>query len=126
MDDGSTDESGIICDCYAAQDRRIAVIHKENGGVSDARNYGLDRASGEYICFVDSDDYVGPDYLKAMIELINDHHADLAIVSNTIVFGDIQAITSAPEQLKFHMRLSKMNIGSPRGDYRKARRRAEL
>ena len=88
VDDGSTDESGIICDRYALQDKRIAVIHKENGGVSDARNYGLDHASGEYICFVDSDDYVGPDYLNAMIELIIEYHADLAIVSSTIVFGD--------------------------------------
>ena len=58
IDDGSTDNSGAICDQYAAQDARIRVFHKANGGVSSARNLGLDEARGEWICFVDSDDEV--------------------------------------------------------------------
>lgn len=58
IDDGSTDSSGAICDKYAAQDSRIRVFHKENGGVSSARNLGLDNAKGEWITFVDSDDWV--------------------------------------------------------------------
>lgn len=58
IDDGSTDNSGNICDEYAEKDDRIIVIHKENGGVSSARNKGLDIASGEYVTFVDSDDYI--------------------------------------------------------------------
>ena len=59
VDDGSTDNSGEICDEYAGKDPRIIVIHKENGGVSSARNHGLDIARGEYITFVDSDDQIG-------------------------------------------------------------------
>lgn len=58
IDDGSTDNSGKICDEYAAKDNRIKVIHKQNGGVSSARNFGLDIAKGDYIGFVDSDDYI--------------------------------------------------------------------
>jgi len=58
VDDGSTDGSSQICDEYKKKDRRIQVIHKENGGLSDARNYGMKYAKGEYIAFLDSDDYV--------------------------------------------------------------------
>lgn len=65
IDDGSTDASGAICDKYAEQDSRIRVFHKSNGGVSSARNLGLDNAKGEWITFVDSDDYVDPDWLTA-------------------------------------------------------------
>lgn len=63
IDDGSTDNSGKICDEYAKQDSRIRVFHKENGGVSSARNLGLDNAKGNWICFCDSDDYVLPNWL---------------------------------------------------------------
>ena len=63
IDDGSTDSSGAICDEYAEQDARIRVFHKENGGVSSARNVGLDNARGEWYAFVDSDDSVSPHYL---------------------------------------------------------------
>ena len=58
VDDGSKDGSGRICDEYAQKDSRIKVLHKENGGLSDARNYGTERASGDYIVYIDSDDYV--------------------------------------------------------------------
>lgn len=58
VDDGSTDGSGLICDEYAARDKRIKVIHKQNGGLSDARNVGLERCGGRYVTFIDSDDYV--------------------------------------------------------------------
>ena len=64
VDDGSPDNSGAICDDYAARDPRIRVFHKENGGVSSARNLGLDHARGEWIAFVDSDDTVGEKYLE--------------------------------------------------------------
>lgn len=64
VDDGSPDNSGKICDDYAARDSRIRVFHKENGGVSSARNLGLDNARGEWIAFVDSDDWVGEKYLE--------------------------------------------------------------
>lgn len=79
VDDGSKDSSGKICDQYAAKDTRIKVIHKENNGVSSARNYGIDNATGEYICFVDGDDYVMNDYIEYMLELIKKENADISI-----------------------------------------------
>ena len=67
VDDGSTDKSGNICDEYADKESRIRVFHKENGGVSSARNFGIDNANGDYICFIDSDDYVNGDYLELLM-----------------------------------------------------------
>ena len=58
VDDGSTDASGALCDLWQSKDHRIQVFHKPNGGLSDARNYGLERASGDYVCFTDSDDWL--------------------------------------------------------------------
>ena len=71
IDDGSKDKSGEICDEYAIRDSRIKVFHKENGGVSSARNVGLDNATGEWIAFVDSDDWVGARYLGNLIAHYN-------------------------------------------------------
>lgn len=68
IDDGSSDLSGEICDDYVEKDARIRVFHKENGGVSSARNLGLDNAQGEWICFIDSDDWVEVDFLKELIQ----------------------------------------------------------
>lgn len=70
VDDGSPDNCPKICDEYAQKDNRIKVIHKENGGLSDARNAGIDVAAGKYIAFVDSDDYVSNDYIEYMYNLI--------------------------------------------------------
>lgn len=74
VDDGSTDRSGGICDEYAQRDSRIRVFHKENGGVSSARNVGLDNARGEWVCFVDSDDTVAKCYLEVLLKsaIVND------------------------------------------------------
>ena len=63
INDGSKDQSGDICDEYAAKDSRVKTVHKTNGGVSSARNAGLRIAQGEYIAFIDSDDYIDNDYL---------------------------------------------------------------
>ena len=68
IDDGSPDGSGTICDGYEARDARVRAVHKENGGVSSARNLGIDQARGRYIVFIDSDDYVGTDYLKELLD----------------------------------------------------------
>ena len=79
VDDGSTDGSGAICDDYARRDARVRAFHKANGGLSDARNHGLERMRGETVAFVDSDDYVGPDCLRILQEMI-DGGADVAVV----------------------------------------------
>lgn len=68
VDDGSPDRSGEMCDAYLEKDARVQVIHKKNGGVSSARNVGLDHARGEYVVFVDSDDYLGEAYLRELYE----------------------------------------------------------
>ena len=75
VDDGATDHSGVLCDRIAEKDARIRVIHKPNGGVSSARNAGIDAATGEYITFCDSDDYLEPDYLELLLRAKNDNPA---------------------------------------------------
>lgn len=79
VDDGSPDNCPAICDEYACADSRVRVIHKENGGLSSARNAGLDIARGEYITFVDSDDWIAADMLETLYRLIRDTGAELAI-----------------------------------------------
>lgn len=78
VDDGSPDNCGKICDEYAEQDNRIKVIHKLNGGVSSARNAALNVATGEYVGFVDADDWIEPDMYRTLIELITDDDIDIA------------------------------------------------
>lgn len=78
VDDGSTDSSGKICDEYQKDDLRVVVVHKKNGGLSDARNVGLEIAKGEYIGFVDSDDYIEPDMYKILYDNCIKYSADLA------------------------------------------------
>jgi glycosyltransferase involved in cell wall biosynthesis len=79
VDDGSPDNCGKICDEYAKKDSRIEVIHKINGGLSDARNVGINRANGRYIGFVDSDDYIKEDMYEKLINLIKEYDADISI-----------------------------------------------
>lgn len=68
IDDGSSDSCGIICDEYAAIDKRVRVFHKHNGGVSSARNLGLEKASGQWVTFIDADDVVSPTYIEGLLE----------------------------------------------------------
>ena len=82
VDDGSPDNCPQICDEYAAKDKRIIVIHKENGGLSDARNAGLDICKGEYISFVDSDDWVDEKYIEILQNLSIKENADITIGEN--------------------------------------------
>lgn len=78
VDDGSPDNCGKICDEYAAQDERVIVVHKSNGGLSDARNAGLDIATGQYIGMVDSDDWLDVDMYESMYKNIVTYDADIA------------------------------------------------
>ncbi len=79
IDDGSTDNSGKMCDDYAEKDGRIRVHHKIRGGVSSARNKGLKLAKGDFICFIDSDDYIHPQMLEILHKQIADNECDIAI-----------------------------------------------
>lgn len=89
VDDGSPDGCGKICDEYGVKDPRVKVVHKENGGLSDARNAGLDAAGGEYIAFVDSDDYIAGDYVETLLDVLEKNQGDVAMCS--------YAVTSSPE-----------------------------
>ena len=79
VDDGSPDKCGEICDLYALKDKRIKVIHKENGGLSDARNIGTKAANGKYIAFIDSDDYISSDYFEYLYSLLIKTGADISV-----------------------------------------------
>ncbi len=79
IDDGSTDSSGKICDEYCGRDSRVRVFHKVNGGLSSARNKGLDEAKGEHICFIDSDDVVATDYLEKLYNAVSADGIDMAL-----------------------------------------------
>jgi raffinose-raffinose alpha-galactotransferase len=79
VDDGSTDQSGMLCDELATKDERIHVIHKKNGGLSSARNSGLEHASGEWVTFIDSDDWVTEDYVSGMYNTAEMSKADVVI-----------------------------------------------
>lgn len=81
IDDGSKDQSGSLCDEYAQKDDRIRVLHKENGGLSSARNAGIEVATGKYIAFVDSDDWIDPEMYAVLTGLLEKNQADLAICS---------------------------------------------
>lgn len=94
VDDGSTEKSEIICDYYATLDYRIMVLHKHNGGVSLARNLGLDFACGKYICFIDSDDYILPDYLAVLFSTIEKTNADYVSQNLCFVKADTEAVFS--------------------------------
>lgn len=85
VDDGSTDSSGKMCDEYAAKDDRVRVFHKENGGLSDARNFGVQKARGDLVSFIDSDDCVTEDYLQYLYDLKEKYGADMACADSIVV-----------------------------------------
>ena len=88
VDDGSKDNSGKICDELEQKDNRIKVIHKENGGLSDARNAGLKIATGKYIGFVDSDDYIQEDMFETLYKLNKENNSDISIVSYYEIYNE--------------------------------------
>ena len=88
VDDGSWDYTGEILDNYAKKDRRIKVIHKENGGVSSARNKGIEAAEGDYIGFIDGDDLIEPEMYKTLVDLLEEENADIAHCGYQMVFPD--------------------------------------
>ena len=95
IEDGSPDNSGILCDEYAAKDTRVRVFHKGNGGVSSARNLGMAEAAGGYIAFADSDDWMEPDELEVLYRLVTEHSADSAGCAHNNVDGSGACIPEA-------------------------------
>lgn len=104
VDDGSPDNCGKICDEYAQKDHRIEVIHKSNGGLSDARNKGLEIAKGEYIGFVDSDDYIESDMYEVLYNLLKQYNADVSICNFYTVSQGKIAIKNVDNGIKEYNR----------------------
>lgn len=88
VDDASTDNCPVICNMAAKNDNRIKVIHKCNGGAASARNVGLNISNGDYICFVDSDDYVEKDYVKTLVKVLEEKKADVAVCGFWYLYRD--------------------------------------
>ena len=96
VDDGSPDNCGKICDDFARKDNRIKVIHKKNGGLSDARNVAIDVAKGEYITFVDSDDFVTSDYVETLYHLVKKYQCKVGVAWLRTFHEGCEAGTNQP------------------------------
>lgn len=101
VDDGSPDSSPMKCDEWAKRDARITVIHKENGGLSDARNVGMRKATGKYLAFVDSDDFVHKDMYSTMIDAMRNSEADVAVCGRYLFGKAITEQFCLPHQESF-------------------------
>lgn len=113
VDNGSTDRSGTIADEYAAKDSRIRVIHRERGNIGAGRNTGLNAAQGEYIAFVDDDDWAEPDFLEFLYKLANENHADVSICGAADKVFDEKRVMTAEEALIELMWRKKYNMAFP-------------
>lgn len=101
VDDGSPDRCGQMCDDFAAGDNRITVIHKKNGGLSDARNTGMAHASGDYLCFVDSDDYLALNAISVLLETALEHDADIVCgIHQSFYDGETVAVEDHEPQVE--------------------------
>ena len=100
VDDGSPDQCGEICDNAKEQDKRIRVIHKKNGGLSDARNVGIDVAKGDYLLFIDSDDFVAPNMVEKLYKALNENDADYAMCGTVKVLDGKELAVVSKTQLQ--------------------------
>lgn len=98
VDDGSTDHSPQICDNYANSDVRITVYHNSNYGASYSRNFGIDRSQGKYLTFIDSDDWIGKNYLSNLVQAIEQTDSDLAISSYYLEYADRSVLDSVDKR----------------------------
>jgi len=98
VNDGSPDSCPAMCDAWAEKDSRIKVIHKANGGLSDARNHGTALASGDFISFIDSDDYASSDYVEYLYRLLKENNADISVGSYRYVYGDGEMFENQPAE----------------------------
>ena len=90
VDDGSPDGSGAVCDRFAAKDNRIRVIHKQNGGTCDARNKGIEQAHGEYLVVIDGDDWLAPDYIEYLLDLIQRPGVNMSMTDSVFTTRDLR------------------------------------
>ena len=107
IDDGSPDNCGIIMEQYAKKDKRIGVYHKKNGGLSDARNFGIHRVTGEYITFIDSDDWVSPYYISNLYKAIKKDDSDISASWFTEIYKENSKEVKGEEYLKNYKCLSR-------------------
>lgn len=113
VDNGSTDRSGQIVDEYAARDSRVRVLHRERGNIGAGRNTGLDAARGEYIAFIDDDDWAEPDFLAFLYRLAEENRADVAVCGAADKIFDEKKIMTAEEALIELMWRKKYNMAFP-------------
>lgn len=103
VDDGATDNSGELCDRYAREDARVRTVHKGNGGLSDARNAGMQAASGEYYAFVDGDDWIAQDYIAYLCSLMLENHAQISVCGYQKVYEmEENSISSADSSVRVY------------------------
>lgn len=119
IDDGSTDDSGCICDTYSCKDIRIKTFHKKNGGPSSSRNYGLDVANGDWIIFIDSDDYVSDDYIETFFKYNKSFNEKVHVVQGFHVFSDDESINYK----EIHYSYTELCTNGTKIDYRIGRNR---
>lgn len=127
IDDGSTDNSLNICYRYRDMDQRVYVIHKKNGGLSDARNVGIKNSTGKYICFVDSDDYIEKEYVKRMYQQIEENTADICCCGKIIestkksfcVNAGTDFVVNSKEALKYYLLKNEIDNSAVDKLYRK-------
>lgn len=113
VDNGSTDRSGGIADEYAAKDARVRVIHRPRGNIGLGRNTGLDAAKGEYIAFIDDDDWAEPDWLQFLLSLLREHDADVAIAGAADRGFDEKLLMSPKEAIVELMWRKRYNMAFP-------------
>lgn len=99
VDDGSTDGSAIACDQWASTDNRIKVYHKKNGGLSDARNYGLSKATGSYIIYLDGDDWIAANAVEKLIHTAQEYHADFIQASYYYAYENYLLVYNEPTNI---------------------------
>ena len=110
VDDGSTDGSGEICDEFARRDKRAKVFHKKNGGLSSARNYGIKKVTGDYICLVDSDDWVKKDFVAKMVRAAERDDADVVVCGYNEVVPERKVLSGEEATVKLLVGQENMEI----------------
>ena len=110
VNDGSTDSSGKMCDIYEKKDKRIKVIHKKNGGLSDARNVAIDICKGKYITFVDSDDFVFKKYIENLYTSLKENDADISTCSYIEFSSEVKHIETKPANIVYNNILALENM----------------